>query len=80
MIYRLCHCLWMRVIICITIIIFALQWSVYDQYQESGDVLRDGIEKIDITPVNPVRLRGYRSRKALSEGIHDRLYDRAVVF
>jgi len=43
-------------------------------------VLRAGISKIDITPENPVRLYGYSSRKTLSEGVHDQLYARVVVF
>jgi neutral ceramidase len=43
-------------------------------------ILRAGIAKIDITPDMPVMLYGYASRNSLSEGIHDRLYARAVVF
>jgi neutral ceramidase len=43
-------------------------------------ILRAGIAKIDITPDMPVMLYGYSSRNSLSEGIHDRLYARAVVF
>ena len=43
-------------------------------------ILRAGIAKIDITPGMPVMLYGYSSRNSLSEGIHDRLYARAVVF
>jgi neutral ceramidase len=42
--------------------------------------LRAGIAKIDITPDFPVMLFGYASRNSLSEGVHDRLYARAVVF
>ncbi len=34
----------------------------------------------DITPVNPVRLAGYESRKELSQGVHDPLTARAVAF
>jgi neutral ceramidase len=45
-----------------------------------GEVLRVGIAKIDITPDIPVKLYGYSSRKTLSEGVHDQLYARAVVF
>jgi len=45
-----------------------------------GEVLRAGIAKIDITPDNPVKLYGYSSRKTLSEGVHDPLFARAVVF
>jgi hypothetical protein len=43
-------------------------------------VLRAGIAKIDITPDNPVMLYGYSSRKTLSEGVHDPLSARAIVF
>ena len=43
-------------------------------------VLRAGIAKIDITPDIPVKLYGYSSRKTLSEGVHDPLSARAVVF
>lgn len=68
MIYKLCHCLWVRAIICITIIIFALQWSVYAQSQESGDVLRAGIAKVDITPEKPVVMFGYVARGVNIQG------------
>ena len=50
------------------------------QSQENFGLLRAGIAKIDITPDKPVKLYGYRSRKTLSEGVHDSLYARAVVF
>jgi neutral ceramidase len=43
-------------------------------------VLRAGIAKIDITPDIPVMLYGYDSRKTPSEGIHDPLAARAIVF
>ncbi len=42
--------------------------------------LRVGIAKIDITPDIPVMLYGYAQRKTPSEGIHDPLTARAVVF
>ncbi|MFZ0282715.1 MAG: neutral/alkaline non-lysosomal ceramidase N-terminal domain-containing protein [Bacteroidales bacterium] len=42
--------------------------------------LQAGIAKIDITPDIPVMLYGYASRKAPSEGVHDQLYARAIVF
>jgi len=50
--------------------------------QSKGDAgtLRAGIAKIDITPSIPVKLYGYSSRKTYSEGIHDPLSARAVVF
>ena len=46
----------------------------------NAGVLRAGIAKIDITPAIPVKLYGYASRKTYSEGIHDPLSVRAVVF
>ena len=48
--------------------------------QEKQGILRAGVSKIDITPEFPVMLYGYASRKTLSEGVHDRLSARAVVF
>lgn len=42
--------------------------------------LRAGIAKTDITPGIPVKLYGYSSRKDYSEGIHDPLSARVVVF
>jgi neutral ceramidase len=51
-----------------------------DKSSDKPDVLRAGIAKIDITPEYPVRLYGYSSRKTPSEGVHDQLFARAVVF
>ena len=48
--------------------------------KESQGILRAGVAKIDITPDIPVMLYGYASRKTPSEGIHDHLFARAVVF
>ena len=42
--------------------------------------LRVGIAKMDITPDIPVMLYGYAQRKTPSEGVHDPLTLRAVVF
>lgn len=47
---------------------------------EKTGSLRVGISKIVITPDIPVMLYGYSSRKTLSEGVHDPLSARAVVF
>ena len=44
------------------------------------NVLRAGGARIDITPKTPVTLGGYASRKDLSQGVHDPLSARAVVF
>ncbi len=51
-----------------------------DKPGNNNAVLRAGFAKIDITPNLPVKLYGYSSRKAYSEGVHDQLYARAVVF
>lgn len=45
-----------------------------------ADGLRAGAAKVDITPQQPVRLAGYQSRTNLSQGVHDPLSARAVVF
>lgn len=42
--------------------------------------LRAGLARIDITPSTPVMLAGYASRKELSQGVHDRLFARAIAF
>ncbi len=42
--------------------------------------LRAGFARTDITPEIPVKLYGYASRKTYSEGVHDPLTARAVVF
>ncbi len=48
--------------------------------QGASEVLKAGVAKIDITPVKPVTLSGYRARKDLSQGVHDPLSARAVAF
>jgi neutral ceramidase len=48
--------------------------------QESGEPLRAGTARVDITPDVPVLLDGYEARKELSTGVHDHLYARAVAF
>ena len=52
--------------------------QVKQGFQEG--ILRAAIAKIDITPENPVMLYGYSSRKTPSEGVHDPLYARVIVF
>jgi neutral ceramidase len=62
---------------------FFIFFSLSGQTGKSKDktgVLHAGIARIDITPDIPVMLYGYSSRKTPSEGIHDHLYARAVVF
>jgi len=42
--------------------------------------LQAGLAKVDITPVQPVKLAGYESRKEFSKGVHDPLGARALAF
>ena len=51
-----------------------------DNSKGDAGILRVGIAKTDVTPSIPVKLYGYASRKTYSEGIHDPLSARAVVF
>ena len=46
----------------------------------TDNVLLAGVAVTDITPKKPVMLSGYGSRKGLSQGVHDPLSARAVVF
>jgi hypothetical protein len=48
--------------------------------RSDAGTLRAGLAKIDITPSIPVKLYGYASRKTYSEGVHDPLTARVVVF
>lgn len=50
------------------------------QSKGNKDILRAGTAKIDITPEKPVKMAGYASRKELSDGVHDPLSARVVVF
>jgi neutral ceramidase len=49
-------------------------------FSQKPGVLKAGFAKIDITPSSPVMLYGYASRKTPSEGVHDPLSARIVVF
>ena len=42
--------------------------------------LRAGVARTDITPDKPIKMAGYSSRTQLSEGVHDPLSARVVVF
>jgi neutral ceramidase len=68
------------VLLIITLFIFISSSAQQVKSSLQQGILRAGIAKIDITPDTPVMLYGYSSRNSLSEGIHDRLYARAVVF
>jgi hypothetical protein len=47
--------------------------------QKKG-ILRAGTAKIDITPEKPVKMAGYAGRTDLSDGVHDPLSARVVIF
>lgn len=63
--------------------IISISLSLSGQQSDPGnkdDILLAGIAKADITPDLPVKLYGYASRTKYSEGVHDPLFARAVVF
>lgn len=65
------------------LIFFAASLALHGQpeKQDTGSgILKAGFAKIDITPAGPVKLYGYASRKNFSDGVHDPLSARAVVF
>jgi hypothetical protein len=61
------------------VIIFALLVLPVQTNQVKGD-LRAGASRTDITPEKPIKMAGYASRAQLSEGVHDPLLARVVVF
>jgi len=61
-------------IVCIVSLLFAV--AVAGRAQD----LRAGYAKADITPTGPVMMGGYDLRGSPSDGVHDRLYVRALVF
>ena len=60
-------------------IIFALVVLPMQSNQAKGD-LRAGAARTDITPEKPIKMAGYGARTELSEGVHDPLLARVVVF
>jgi hypothetical protein len=64
----------------VTISISPILFGQAGKPENKENNLRAGLSKIDITPSIPVKLYGYSSRKSYSEGVHDSLYARAVVF
>ena len=69
-----------RTILAVIVLISLLFTTSPVQSEEGKDVLRAGAAKIDITPEKPVKMAGYGSRKGLSEGVHDPLSARVVIF
>jgi len=61
--------------------VFCVLWCLACPALGQNTAIRAGIATIDITPEQPVVMFGYQARGTkLSEGVHDRLYARAVVF
>jgi hypothetical protein len=69
-----------RTILAFIVLITLLLTTSPVQSNQKKDILRAGTAKIDITPEKPVKMAGYAGRKALSDGIHDPLSARIVVF
>jgi len=65
------------ILVAVTVLFLA---SLNIRGEESADVLRAGVARIDITPDEPVTLSGYASRKDLSTGVHDPLSARVAAF
>ncbi|MBL7187425.1 MAG: neutral/alkaline non-lysosomal ceramidase N-terminal domain-containing protein [Phycisphaerae bacterium] len=66
-------------IVRILVIVFAL--GIFFAHPRAVKAaLRAGAARTDITPAKPIKMAGYSSRTQLSEGIHDPLLARAVVF
>jgi neutral ceramidase len=71
------------IILSVLILTIALCVPCFGQNESSASdatPLKAGLAKTDITPEMPVMLYGYEARKTPSQGVHDRLYARAVAF
>jgi neutral ceramidase len=60
-----------------TVLVLLLPSSVGGLHVEAADLLKVGVARLDITPVEPVQMAGYSARTELSTGIHDPLSVRA---
>jgi hypothetical protein len=69
-----------RTILAIIVLITLLLTTSPVQSNQKKDILRAGAAKIDITPEKPVKMAGYAGRKDLSDGVHDPLSARVVIF
>jgi len=69
-----------RTILAFVVLITLLLTISPVQSNQKKDLLRAGTAKIDITPEKPVKMAGYAGRKDLSDGVHDPLSARVVVF
>lgn len=68
------------ILIFVACFLFLISFGQGVRSVEKPGSLSVGISKINITPEIPVMLYGYSSRKTLSEGVHDPLFARAIVF
>ncbi len=73
-------CSLMRIAVVVIALISLLFTTSPVQSGESREILRAGAAKIDITPEKPVKMAGYAGRKGLSEGVHDPLSARVIIF
>lgn len=74
-------CLRMRIGLVVWVIVIMFGLAVLPvQAGDGAGVLRAGAARIDITPAKPIKMAGYSSRTKLSEGVHDPLSARVVVF
>lgn len=69
-----------RTILAAVVLITLLFTTSPVQSKQKKDILRAGTAKIDITPEKPVKMAGYAGRKDLSDGVHDPLSARVVIF
>ncbi len=67
---------------CPTLFIFLFSltphWLPQHTYAQTPEAQVIGVARIDITPQEPIRLSGYGSRRELSEGVHGKLWAKAV--
>ena len=69
-----------RTILTVIVLITLLLTTSPVQSNQKKDILRAGTAKIDITPKKPVKMAGYAGRTDLSDGVHDPLSARVVIF
>jgi len=75
------HVFTQKLTVLAVIFLFALLFATSPaKSNEKKDVLCAGAAMIDITPEKPVKMAGYAARKDLSDGVHDPLSARVVVF
>jgi hypothetical protein len=63
-----------------SIVTVAIIFAVAALSGQAGAALKAGAARTDITPDKPIKMAGYAARTQLSEGVHDPLLARVVVF